>query len=319
MAKTKFFSARLSVWRLVVLGVLVNFFATLLAFAGAWNWALDLFNAFRVQYLVVLSAGVVLFSVRRHTVMVVIALIGTVLNASIVLPIYQVVDQPAFAPGPSVKLILFNVNRENVKHDDVISFIRREDPDVFGLLEVNEAWASALNALSSQYPYSKRDVRSDNFGIVLFSKTPITGAHTVFLSDGKVPTIIAQVQHAGRPINFMVTHPVPPLSAGFAADRNQQLQRLGELAKQSDLPLVLAGDLNTPPWSFNFRELVEQAGLHGSRQGFGLQPTWPSFMKILYTPIDHVLVSDHIHIVDRSVGPALGSDHHPVIVVFSVD
>ncbi len=49
-------------------------------------------------------------------------------------------------------------------------------------------------------------------------------------------------------------------------------------------------------------------------QGLRIQGTWPSFIPFfLRIPLDHLLVSDNIHIIKQEVGPPVGSDHLPIL------
>ena len=66
------------------------------------------------------------------------------------------------------------------------------------------------------------------------------------------------------------------------------------------------------------REFLDTTQLKDSRQGFGIQPTWPQSQPIMRIPIDHVFASKGIAIHERSIGPAVGSDHFPVIVKFGL-
>jgi endonuclease/exonuclease/phosphatase (EEP) superfamily protein YafD len=60
------------------------------------------------------------------------------------------------------------------------------------------------------------------------------------------------------------------------------------------------------------RHFMEQNGLRDSALGFGLHPTWLSRWLPLGIPIDQILHSDAIAVLDRRVGPDVGSDHFPV-------
>jgi len=82
-------------------------------------------------------------------------------------------------------------------------------------------------------------------------------------------------------------------------------------------PLVLAGDLNTTPFSGVFTRFVRDSGLRDSNLGFGISPTWMRKTPWFAIPLDHVLVSDDLLVYDRRLGPACGSDHNPVIVELS--
>lgn len=96
--------------------------------------------------------------------------------------------------------------------------------------------------------------------------------------------------------------------------RNEQLTALAQFVTDIRGPIVLLGDLNTSPWSFFFRRLLEQSGLRDSAKGYGVQPTWPSFFRPARIPIDHCLHSPDMVVTDRRVGEAFGSDHLPLIV-----
>ncbi len=81
-------------------------------------------------------------------------------------------------------------------------------------------------------------------------------------------------------------------------------------------PRICVGDFNTTMWSRYFKDFVEHSGLISVREGFGVLPTWPTFMgpNWMMLPIDHCLVSDDIRVVRASVGGRMGSDHLPLIV-----
>jgi endonuclease/exonuclease/phosphatase (EEP) superfamily protein YafD len=74
------------------------------------------------------------------------------------------------------------------------------------------------------------------------------------------------------------------------------------------------GDLNTTPWGHAFRALVLDSGLRDSSRGFGFQWSWPASFWPLGIPIDHALVSDGVNVLDRRMGPSIGSDHLPLVV-----
>ena len=77
----------------------------------------------------------------------------------------------------------------------------------------------------------------------------------------------------------------------------------------------MLGDFNATPWSWPFRRMLSTGALVNSQSGFGLQPTFPATTNVaLRVPIDHLLHSDLIGVRDRRTGPALGSDHFPLIV-----
>jgi endonuclease/exonuclease/phosphatase (EEP) superfamily protein YafD len=86
-------------------------------------------------------------------------------------------------------------------------------------------------------------------------------------------------------------------------------------------PKICVGDLNITPWSPYYRSFVERTKLVNVRNGFGLLPSWPTFLffKCLMLPLDHCLVSDDIRVADAQTGEPIGSDHLPLIVEIELE
>ena len=77
---------------------------------------------------------------------------------------------------------------------------------------------------------------------------------------------------------------------------------------------TVLGDLNITSCSPWFAELKDAGSLIDTRDGFGLQPSWPVQSPLIVIPIDHVLVSRDFQILSRRIGEDIGSDHWPVVV-----
>ena len=82
-----------------------------------------------------------------------------------------------------------------------------------------------------------------------------------------------------------------------------------------DTARMAVGDLNCTPWSPHFDKFLQTARLRDSALGRGVSPTWFP-IPLLGLPIDHFLVSKEIEVVNRVVGPNVGSDHRPVVLTF---
>lgn len=76
---------------------------------------------------------------------------------------------------------------------------------------------------------------------------------------------------------------------------------------------VVLGDFNASQWSAVMRDFRRGTGLRHSAAGHGLHLTWPTSEPLLYVPLDHILVSEQLWVLDSRVGPVVGSDHRPVI------
>jgi endonuclease/exonuclease/phosphatase (EEP) superfamily protein YafD len=90
------------------------------------------------------------------------------------------------------------------------------------------------------------------------------------------------------------------------------------VAAAESRPVIVAGDLNATPWSHGFRQLVRLRGLCDSAVGRGVQATWNAHRWVPRIPIDHVVVSPEVRVMDRRVGPDVGSDHLPVEATLAI-
>jgi endonuclease/exonuclease/phosphatase (EEP) superfamily protein YafD len=185
------------------------------------------------------------------------------------------------------------------------------------LIEISDQWLRELSPVLERYPYRHTVIRSDNYGLAFYSRYSFNDVQTEYFSNAKVPSLIVEIDLDTHPMTLIGTHPPPPKSKAESIFRNQQLKNIASYIAQREQPCILLGDLNTTSWSPYFRDFMRMSSLRDSREGFGIQPTWPSDKPLFMVPIDHVLVSEGINIHKRFTGPDIGSDHRPVIVDFS--
>ena len=300
-------------WRLVVLASLMCCGSTFAAFFARWHWSLELLTHFRVQYFFVLAVVLHLMIYCRRWWAV--AIIGMTLgwNAFLIAPVYFR-DVPVYSAAKVMRVMSVNVFTKNEQHDLLLDLVHNESPSVLLVMEVNDDWLVALDQLREEYPYSTAQGRSDNFGMAIYSEFPLTDTQYIDTGEFSLPLIKTTVQvDIGPGITLIGAHPLPPVGHRRSTGRNDYLKTLTEMVRNEDGPVIVMGDLNTSPWSPYFTDIVEQTNLVDSRQGFGVQASWPVGNPLLAIPIDHVLVSPEFAINDRRLGPNIGSDHYPVI------
>jgi endonuclease/exonuclease/phosphatase (EEP) superfamily protein YafD len=293
---------------------LFGFTALMSVFAvlGSTFWLFDLATHFRVQWIVLALTCIALALLLWRT---------RVLALSIALLVHLVIPvAPYVLPKPqtlsidvntSFCLVTFNVLMGNKPKEYITDYLVQSNADVLFLPEVNQDWLDVLTPALTDYPYRVQDPRDDNFGVVLYSKFPISTA-TILYEPAAVPTISATLDVRGQPISFVGIHPRPPIGGRMTQARNAQLQDMGQRLANYPMPLIVAGDFNTSPWSSAFQNFVHDTGLIDTALGRGVQPSWPAEAPLLHSPIDHVLVSSHVVVTERFVGPAFNSDHLPV-------
>jgi endonuclease/exonuclease/phosphatase (EEP) superfamily protein YafD len=274
-----------------------------------------LFSYFRLQYTAALLLGMVALGVLRRAKWMLVPLPFLVANLVLVLP--YVLGGPeveASSRGPEVRLVLANVNAGNKNHDALKSFLREADADVILLEEITPAWAEALADLDARYPHSVQVPQMGGFGIGLWSRLPLRSSDVMTFALESVTSIVVTVDVEGKMLRLVGTHPLPPRNASNTALRDQQLERAAAVAVEGGPYSVLLGDFNVTPWGSVFRRIGKESGLRDSGLGMGIPWTWPDGFWPLALPLDRCLVSEGVEVVDRRIGPDIGSDHYPLVV-----
>ncbi len=279
--------------------------------------AVELFGHFRLQYFI---AAVILLSVfvLQKAPLYAVAMLGAaVINGGYLVPWYQAAQ--AAQAGTALKLMYANVLSDNEDYARLLTLIEREQPDMIFLLEFSPGWQAAAENLRSSYPVSYVQPRHDNYGIGMFSRLPLAAVHHIDSPPRGYPTIVARAIVNGAPLTLIGTHASIPVGGDNFAARNEQLRSVAELVRQVDGPVVVLGDLNASLWDRHYRAFTTASALRNARLGFGVMPTWPTFLPFAMIPIDHVLVSSDLDVVELRRGPRIGSDHLPLIVTLAGD
>lgn len=285
---------------------------TLLGFAGDLWWVADLGAHFRVQYALILGVAALAAALMGRRLVAGIALVLALVNLSLVSPRWD--DDPAPGGGPTLTVLVLNLDATNDDHEAVAELVRTRRPDVFAVLELTQAWRDALEPRLTAYEERELEVREGSYGVGLFSRLPLSETAAFSPSESSNPLLTATVAAPFGPLRLALLHPEVPSTSTDARTHLALVRAAAEAATGSAAAGAVLGDLNTTPWSARFDELLE-AGLEDTRKGYGLQASWPSFLPgALRIPIDHVLVTPGLTALDREVGPDVGSDHLPVWV-----
>lgn len=287
---------------------------------GRYSFLCELISNFQQFILLSLLPTPLIFYRLQMKRMAFAATLATVWSLVIVAWVYL----PAYSPSPGeqkIRVMSFNVLTNNAQHADVLEVIRENDPDVLLILEYSSHWINPLKVLEDRYPYRVTQPRWHGYGIALFSKLPISQSSIIQLAEDRsdTPAIVAQLQIGDRSLHVVGIHAASPVELERMQTRNVQFQDIGAYLADSNSPTLLMGDFNCTTWSPFLRDLMKKARLRDSRQGFGYLASWNAKDWPFQIPIDHALISDHIHVHDRSVGDdSAGSDHFPIFVEISI-
>ena len=205
----------------------------------------------------------------------------------------------------------------------VVNLVRRTDPHVVSLVEVDESWghASALDEVASRCGYASifvptfelgQNEPAGGFGNALLSKLPILAIQQRQLVwppriyDGSEPSearsvVFAKLQTIAGHVWIGSTH----LPRSEADNREAAAQRLVAITQELTDPWLLLGDFNMPASAW-----LDQ---HPSLCSYPTpaKPTYPT--KDLVESIDYCVAPEQLLVRAETLTEA-GSDHLPVLV-----
>jgi endonuclease/exonuclease/phosphatase (EEP) superfamily protein YafD len=286
--------------------------ASVAGFAGAWWWPFDLAANFRPQYAAGLALlAAVLLALRAYRCAIAFGLMA-LLNLVLVWP-YLFGVRPGIADDtPHLEIVSFNVGISNPARDDVMEWLRSEDPDIVFLYESSFEWENSARAADLSLSFVTLVPDGRLAGITVLAR-PSIDARLVAVPFDARDAVAVSVDLDGKRLTVLGLHPLSPTNAGRAGARDRLLADAGDWVAAQQTPTVVIGDLNATPWSHAHRSLCQRGGLSDSLRGSGLQPTWKTGLGPLMIPIDHALYTRDLLTGDRRTGPSYGSDHRPLV------
>jgi len=234
---------------------------------------------------------------------------------------------PFYKPGDyePVSKETLNIAQLNIKYgnpyiDRLVDEIGYSDYDIILLQEIGDNERENVRRLIEFFPYSTGVSHLGNFpsGMALFSRWPVVNSkiHDLGYVEGRIIEVIVQSPESAVPVHIFALHPGAPRSKALWRLRNSTLDYVAHKVSASRLPhKIVIGDLNTSPWSPEFKYLRKTGALLNSAHGFGYIPSWShsslnKFVRMISSAyIDHCLVSDAFKIINKKYRPVGGSDH----------
>lgn len=274
-------------------------------------------SPFRLQYAVLLLAHVLFCGLMRRPRTAAVFGAFAALNAFAVLP-FPRGDEAKPSSTRALKIVYANVQTENTDPAPLLALIAAESADVIALLEINARWDDDLSrALGPDFPHRFVLPSEDNFGLALYSRLPLADKTTEYLASPDFASLAATVRTPAGEMRLLLIHPPPPGDAFNIRLRDRQIAALGRWDAQDGhaAPTIILGDFNATPWCPPLAALLDESRLRLASRGHSIYAaTWPTHLPQLRIPIDHVLLGGRVRVKDFRVGPAIGSDHFPLIV-----
>lgn len=253
------------------------------------------------------------YSTRRFLLVLLLSIF--LQGISLLGPYFESPRSFAASARNTTKVVSANVLKSNTDYQATLDFILRENPDVFGLVELTEGFVAPLKTLEPKYPYHISLPAPDGFGIGLWSKVPLIDPQIETLPGG-IPFVQAEVELSESVVSIFLVHAMPPLTPEMFAERNQSLRQIASLLEDREHALVM-GDFNLTPWSRYFTRFVNDADLVSTRTMWnGLQMSWEGWG--FHLPIDHFFVSPSVRVVSFTIGEDIRSDHLPIVAEIAI-
>lgn len=302
-----------------------------LCFASV-HWLAELASHFMLHYAVlgvVVLCGLVLLRDKLWRIFIAafICLIFSLHVACVLMP-RHITRNVAYE---DITILQFNINYANPNAQAIAEWInnyatitksidkitQHTKPDIVVLQEVSPEIASKLDLLTQNYPYQFIAPKAGAFGVAIFSQIPIREKQRIHFIDSwnAYTQLRFHTLTHGLAFSLLELHTMPPMGAQNASQRNAELKEITVAANQLATPSkILLGDLNITPYSPFFWRLERSTRLTNSMQGKSIEGTWPSFLPaMLRIPIDHMLLSDNIEMLERRIETSHDSDHMPVL------
>lgn len=253
---------------------------------------------------------------------------GLLLLFSIGINLYALYDgESVFSPAlhtksiahdseQEIKVLAFNIWKDNPDQTKVLSLIRTLDPDIVWLQEIkidlyHKIYADLAKKYVFSYPEKNKVAVQGN---VLLSKFPFDIEKSP--SSLRSSLLHAKIMIDNRKVDFFGIHLRSPRSQEKLMLRQKQFTLTAEyIQRQTALSgnTILAGDMNTVYWNPMFKDFRKKTRLNHDRTLYDIMPTWPSYMpEILQIPLDYVMTSPDICVDNKLKADMTGSDHYPV-------
>jgi endonuclease/exonuclease/phosphatase (EEP) superfamily protein YafD len=273
------------------------------------GWVLDTLVQFQIPYAAAILALAPLLALRRlWRSLAALALCAASVGVML-WPYAPTFARATQARAHTLTIVSVNLWKDQVDPDRLRRFLRAVDADVVVVTEASARWRLLL---AEDFPHR---IAIQSEGLFLLSRRAIAPPS---LSDLPESALAGRICFAGpsgpRCATIIGLHTPSPISRQRTLERDHELrQTAAAIARHRSDPVILAGDFNTSPWSRGFRALLARSGLSDSTWNGALLPTWSRRWYVPTVPIDHILHSADLRVVQRSTGPDLGSDHLPVV------
>ncbi len=288
--------------------------AAVLAQGGRFSGHLDVLTHFAPLYVAggVITVAASLFVAERRLPLA-LAAIAVLASGALIAPELLRRQSPA-APadaGGQLKLVQFNAALDAKGLEERLAWLAKEDPDILVVEDSREVFQTAVAQRLGRYMACGRTC-----GVAIFTRTPPLKIESPRRGRYGLGPSIAAVHMADARGEFIVAGIHYQWPTKVRTHRENGLRMLQVLKPLPKARMIVVGDFNSTPWSFDRRRDDAAIGLERRTRAL---PTWPANgpFGLAFLPIDHVYAGEDWRTVEIRRGPRLGSDHYPLLVLLA--
>ncbi|MFC6268010.1 endonuclease/exonuclease/phosphatase family protein [Frigoriflavimonas asaccharolytica] len=222
----------------------------------------------------------------------------------------------------NIKIISANIYLFNKDYASFISLIKKNEPDLFLMMESDEHWENAVKILEKDYPNHIKVSLDNTYGMHFYSKFKVAKSKVHYFVADDIPSIEAHLEtEDGFKFVFFGVHPPPPspTEEETSKERDGDILSVAKEVKNIEKPVLVIGDFNNVAWSNSSILFKKVSELIDPRIGRGFISTYHAKYKLLRFPIDLMFHSPDIFIENLKTLEAFGSDHLPILCEFYID
>ena len=293
-----------------------------LGFFGRVHPALDSFAHFRAHLAAIMAIGGIFLlftSLRREAAMG--ALLGISAFSTTVNWNSSSQTSADLSDTVTYQLMQINLLQNHADPKEVLQAVARNAPDIITYQEGSEQWQPWLKILEGSYPYRHQcGTLPNRWGVGILSRRPFAEfGSPVCTGDGVLAT--ALINLGGTNVLVSSVHQSWPWPFPQVQQFEMLRPALEPMANAHGIPVIIAGDFNATPWSYNLRKYEM---LTDTKRVIGSGSTWltnrlPEMLRPwIGLPIDQVLINNTVKARNMRTGEPAGSDHLPLLLEFSV-
>ena len=311
---------------LIIIGIL-TIIGTTVPFLKKEFWWIRLFDFPRLQIISSALLTLILFFIFWNSesflenLFLVLLITAILYQASVIYPYTpfhkpQVISCEKPAEYVSFSLMVMNVYMYNRNSKKALEIIKTSDPDIIINLETDLWWKEELSEIEDSYPHHVLIPLENTYGMLLYSKYELLDTEIKYILLKGVPSIHTKIKIQDKVIRLYAVHPKPPAPGHSekSTKRDAELITVGKETRNTEEPVIVAGDLNDVAWSYTTNLFQRFSELLDPRVGRGMFNTFHAKYKLMRWPLDHIFHSDHFQLLDLKTLDYFGSDHFPIYI-----